>query len=172
MNVSTPIGCASTMCSNSPAGFVHKIGKIKTCNNVATLSAANILKYTCIDTRCILLRAQARESERTPCLRQKELVCKIPFLARAFGLKAEQPLGQAHAHDMVSCLQALNKHLNSCIRGRPGSSLKDVHTKGGVWQMWTPVLILPVKGQILRTCGEGVIKWQNFADVLYGWRLT
>ena len=34
--------------------------------------------------------------------------------------------------------------------------------------MRTPVLILPVKGQILRT---RVKKWQNFADVLYGWPL-
>ena len=35
--------------------------------------------------------------------------------------------------------------------------------------MQTPVLILPVKGQILRTWGQGGEKWQNFADVLYGW---
>ena len=33
--------------------------------------------------------------------------------------------------------------------------------------MRTPVLILPVKGQILRTLGEGCKKWQNFADVLW-----
>ena len=37
--------------------------------------------------------------------------------------------------------------------------------------MRTPVLILPVKGQILRTWRGGK-KWQNFADVLYGWPLT
>ena len=46
---------------------------------------------------------------------------------------------------------------------------------GGGWQMRTPVLILPVKGQILRTCGRGgggCKNWQNFADVLYGWPLT
>ena len=36
--------------------------------------------------------------------------------------------------------------------------------------MRTPVLIFPVKGQILRMWGEGGKKWQNFADVLHGRR--
>ena len=46
-------------------------------------------------------------------------------------------------------------------KGRP-------HEGEGVRQIRTPVLILPVKGQILRTLGRGE-KWQNFEDVLYGW---
>jgi hypothetical protein len=38
--------------------------------------------------------------------------------------------------------------------------------------MRTHVLILPVKGRILRTQGEGVVKIeQNFSDVLDGWAL-
>ena len=37
--------------------------------------------------------------------------------------------------------------------------------------MRTPVLILPVKGLISRTLVEGGKKWQNFADLLYGWPL-
>ena len=35
--------------------------------------------------------------------------------------------------------------------------------------MRTHVLILPVKGKILRTQGEGVKIEQNFADFLYCW---
>ena len=38
--------------------------------------------------------------------------------------------------------------------------------------MRTHVLILPVKGKILRTQGEGVKIEQNFADFLYGWALV
>ena len=48
--------------------------------------------------------------------------------------------------------------------------IKDVRTRGK--QMRTPVLILPVKGQILRTWGKGGKKWQNLANVLYGWPLN
>ena len=50
------------------------------------------------------------------------------------------------------------------------SSIKDVRTRReGGWQMRAPVLILPLKGQILRTWGRG----GSFADVrvLYGWLL-
>jgi hypothetical protein len=38
--------------------------------------------------------------------------------------------------------------------------------------MRTHVLILPVKGKILRTQGAGVKIEQNFADFLYGWALV
>ena len=37
--------------------------------------------------------------------------------------------------------------------------------------MRTPVLVLPVKGQILRTWGEGK-KWENFCGRPYGWPLV
>ena len=55
--------------------------------------------------------------------------------------------------------------LGAIHKGRP------LEGEGG-WQMRMPALILPVKGQILRTWGEGGKKWQNFADVLYGWSPT
>ena len=35
--------------------------------------------------------------------------------------------------------------------------------------MRTLLLILPVKGHILRTWGTGVKNWLNFAHILYGW---
>ena len=49
-------------------------------------------------------------------------------------------------------------------KGRP-------HEGEGGWQMRTPVLILPVKGLFCGHGGRGGKKWQNFADVLYGWPL-
>ena len=60
-----------------------------------------------------------------------------------------------------------------------GSSIKDVRTrrKGGFSNADAAVLILPAKGKILQTWGGGGggeegKKWQNLAEVLYGWPVT